>query len=336
MQKTFLHLIFTSWMLLTGIAQAHPPKEFDKNMIFVFPEAGRTPLITAINSAKKTIDMAAYRLSDPQIIETLEKAKKRGVTIHLLIEPNIFVHEKGYGTNPIDHLKSIGIHIYTLSKRFNQAHYKMIVIDKSWGLLGTGNAAQDAFEGTEDVPACRDFSVPILKSSLVHELLRIFNADIHDERVVPRTTKLVWGPDQQRSTFLRMINSAKKSIRIYQQSFEDVGMAQALAGAARAGVDVQLIMPPFPFSRTVDGNIPNQTLITQAGAKVVLNTKIYIHAKVMIVDDKEMYVGSCNMYSPSIDQTRELGIIIDTPKPIKTVLETFQKDWEESEAFRTS
>lgn len=56
----------------------------------------------------------------------------------------------------------------------------------------------------------------------------------------------------------------------------------------------------------------------------------YIHAKVLIVDDKEMYVGSSNFYANSIDQTRELGILIKDSKQIKIVKDQFEKDWKRS------
>jgi len=320
-------------MCSTPVHAIHP-YGWDKNTVFVLPEDGRTPIVTAIQAAKKTLHMAAYRLSDPQILQALEGARKKGVQIKLLIQPTLSQHEKSHAENAMEKLKSLGIEIYTLSTRFSQAHYKLILVDETWGILGTGNLDTESFDGEGDTPACRDFFVPVLHPVLVREALRVFNADIQDHRIVPHPRKLIWGPDYQRSTFLKMINSAKKSIHIYQQDIQDKGILEALAGAARAGVDVKIIMMPFPFSKTVDNNIPNQTLITQAGGKVALNTKYYIHAKVMIVDERDMYIGSCNFYPESLDRARELGIIIQSPKAIHKVLEIFNEDWKISTLFK--
>ena len=109
-----------------------------------------------------------------------------------------------------------------------------------------------------------------------------------------------------------------------------MGIAQAVAGAARAGVDVRVLMMPFPFSKTKDNNVPNQELMGQAGAQVGLNTSNYIHAKVMIVDGKTMYVGSCNFYTPSLDQTRELGLLTQEAPTIEKVRAVFEHDWAKS------
>lgn len=329
MQKSFLKLVFLSWFVIMGNVCAHP-HGWTKNTVFIFPEDGRSPWITAIEEAKKTISMAAYRLSDPKILEALSAAKKRGIQVNLLVEPAVINHDKGYSENSLEYLKSLDITVHAPSKRFSQVHYKMIIVDRSWGLIGTGNLDAESFDGVKNVPACRDFAVPVLKGSLIHEMLRVFEADCKDTRIVPRTGKLIWGPDQQRSVFLRMINGAKRKIQIYQQDIQDMGIVAALAGAARAGVDVQLIMTPYPFNKSKDSNLPNQELLKKAGAKVALNTKTYIHAKIMIVDNKEMYIGSTNFYTPSLDQARELGIAVDNYKSIRAVIETFEKDWKEA------
>ena len=87
---------------------------------------------------------------------------------------------------------------------------------------------------------------------------------------------------------------------------------------------------PFPFGGDKDANIPNQILMRKAGVDFGLNNKLYIHAKIIIIDNKEMYLGSGNFYAPAIDQTRELGISITNPKQIKIVRDQFEKDWSQS------
>jgi len=312
------------------------PAGWTQDKVFVYPQAGRALWTDAIAKAEKSIDIAAYKLSDPQIVDALSKASQKGVKVTLLIEPQVFQHnQSGNVASPVEKLKTLGIQVHTLSKRFNQAHYKMFIIDDQWGLISTGNLDTESFDGLKDISAepCRDFAVPVLDKTLIKEMKRIFEADIQDKRIVPKNSELVWGPDHQRSTFLRLINGAQKTIWIYQQDFQDVGIAQAVAGAARSGVEVKIIMMPFPFSKTEDKNIPNQQIMTEAGGQVRLQQTNYMHAKVIIVDGQEMYIGSGNFYPASIDQTRELGIIIKNPQQIKTVEETFMADWKIAKVF---
>lgn len=126
--------------------------------------------------------------------------------------------------------------------------------------------------------------------------------------------------------FLNSLTQAAKSIRLYQQSIQDDDLAQKIANAAKRGVKVDVLMMPFPFSKTKDFNIPNQELIQKNGGFVFLHKKHYIHAKVMIIDNQLMYVGSCNFYDKSLDNTRELGVLTSDPVQIDFVNKIFDKD----------
>ena len=316
---------------LESIAQV--PLSWHKDSIFILPEMTRKPWIEAIENAEKTIDMAAYRLSDPTIIEALKKAAKRGVKITLLIEPFTFEHSASDNTaSPMETFKEFAS-VHTLSERFNQAHSKMIVVDLEWGLVSTGNLDAESFDGipTKDIAAARDFAAPVFDKKSIDEILRLFKADITNTRVIPHNTSVVVGPDLQRSTFLKLINQATNTIEIYQQSVQDDGITKAIAGAAKAGVKVRLLMMPFPFGKDKeDPNIPNQNLMKKAEVQIALFDQLYVHAKIIIVDEKIMYLGSGNFYSPAIDQTRELGILIENQTQIKQIKEQFEKDWAQS------
>lgn len=108
-------------------------------------------------------------------------------------------------------------------------------------------------------------------------------------------------------------------------------MAQLIADEAKSNKNVQIIMMPYPFGDKEDRNIPNQNLVFENGGKIALCKDFYMHAKVIIIDDEIMYLGSCNMYPSSLDSVRELGILIRNPVIIKQVSETFDEDWSNSE-----
>lgn len=331
--KKLLSYFYILLAIFSFESTAQVPSDWNENSVFIMPEIGRKPWIEAIDNAEKTIDMAAYKVSDPIIIESLKKAGKRGVKINLLIEPFTFEHAASANTtSPIEVFKEFAS-VYTLSERFNQAHSKMIIVDQEWGLISTGNLDAESFDGiaAKDVAAARDFAVPVLDKKTIEEMLRVFTADIADKRVIPQEIPLVFGPDFQRSTFLRLFNQAAQTIEIYQQSVQDDGMAKAAAGAAKAGVKVRVLMMPFPFGKDKgDPNIPNQNLMKKAGVDIGLFDKLYVHAKIIIIDRKIMYVGSGNFYGPAIDQTRELGILIENPEQIKLTRDQFEEDWSQS------
>lgn len=303
------------------------------DQLYVFPEEPRyEPFIEAIDKAHHKIYMAAYKFTNKDMCDALVRAAKRGVKVYLLKEPTVWMragaaaNEQG-AEDPSAYLNHPNIRIAATPASFNQTHSKMVFVDDKFALVTTAN-----FTGAD--PLFRDFAVYIEDPKTLQGLEKVFIADMEGKRVVPDTIDtLVWGPDQQRSSMLRMINGAQKSITIYQQDMQDVGLVKALAAAARAGVDVRIIMTESPFGGE-DKNIPNQTLMAEAGVKVMLcdPTYKYIHAKVMIADG-EMYIGSCNFYTSSIDQTRELGVLSRNPSQVEVVLKVFEEDWQHSRPF---
>jgi phosphatidylserine/phosphatidylglycerophosphate/cardiolipin synthase-like enzyme len=76
--------------------------------------------------------------------------------------------------------------------------------------------------------------------------------------------------------------------------------------------------------------------LSDAGVQVrtyPADAPLYIHAKVIIADNKEAFVGSENFSSTSLDQNRELGIIVSDPAVVSQLSATFAKDWQSAAPF---
>ena len=317
-------------------------RTWPRDTLIVLPDMQRDPFLTMFEAARTTIDLAAYKLSDPLIVNALIKAAERGVRIRALIQPYTFSHERSDNTlSPLAQLKRHGIQVFPLSSRLAQAHHKFFLIDNSYGVISTGNFDAESFDGTKDKlePAARDFAIPFEDPELIAELKAVFEHDIQDKPIIltsnwheNRNTFLVWGPETQRQDLLALIHSATESIHIYQQDFTDQGLARAVEGALKRGIKVQIIMTPFPFSKKEDKNLSNQKLLKQAGAEIHLIQSLYGHAKVIVIDaektmNRKLYIGSCNFFQDSLDYNRELGIITRSCVLIDAVLKTFKTDW---------
>jgi phosphatidylserine/phosphatidylglycerophosphate/cardiolipin synthase-like enzyme len=70
---------------------------------------------------------------------------------------------------------------------------------------------------------------------------------------------------------------------------------------------------------------------TENGKMVLVNSakspKIYIHAKMVLVDGNQAYIGSENASETSLDKNREMGIIIQDSQIIAQLQTTFNNDW---------
>ena len=52
-----------------------------------------------------------------------------------------------------------------------------------------------------------------------------------------------------------------------------------------------------------------------------------LHTRTIIRDGRQAFVGSQSLRQPELDLRREIGIIVRDSKAVKTLLETFEKDW---------
>src|SRR3990167_5524848 len=279
------------------------PSDWPKDGIIVEPDMGRTPLLTAFDDAKSSLYVSAYKLTDKRLIEGLGNAAKRGVNVN--ISPEFFA----------------------------QTHYKLVIIDGTYALIGTGNMCDEgSFDDFGDRAAERDFWTTVTDKEKVDELVTVFLADFTGKPIkIKESSYFVWNPDHGRAPILKFIRSAKCNLWIYQQDIQDRVIASAIADAARRKIDVRLIMSPFPFSPKKDNNIPHQNMIREAGGKVGMSTKWTIHAKTMLADvgtpDAKALLGSANFYPNSLEHNREVGMIISNPEAIKTMKTTFEEDW---------
>jgi cardiolipin synthase A/B len=106
----------------------------------------------------------------------------------------------------------------------------------------------------------------------------------------------------------------------------DSGIEQALASAAQHGVQVEVILPAAS-STSGDSNSQGIATIKQSGVQVREDPQLYMHAKIVIVDNEVAFIGSENISTQSLDQNRELGILVSDPTALNRMQTTFQYDW---------
>ena len=53
----------------------------------------------------------------------------------------------------------------------------------------------------------------------------------------------------------------------------------------------------------------------------------YVHAKVILVDNEFLLIGSMNMSDTSMNKNREIGILLLNRYQIEKMMNMFMKDW---------
>jgi cardiolipin synthase len=298
--------------------------------VYVEPGAGEHPIIDAIGAAKQSIWLEIYILSDRNVIRSLEEAANRGIDVRVMLEPHPF----GGGGSPartMDQLRAAGAKVQESNPGFALTHEKGLIIDNSTAYIMTSNFSRSALGGYSGSNGFnnREYAIVDTNPQDVQAVTAIFQADWNRTTAQFNNPNLVVSPINARNSFLALINSAHSTLLVEAEELNDSAIEQALTNAAQHGVQVQVILP-MPNGSSGDNNSQGINATKQGGVQVREDSHLYMHAKMMLVDSQKAFVGSENISTQSLDQNRELGIIVADQSVLQTLQQTFQQDWTDS------
>jgi phosphatidylserine/phosphatidylglycerophosphate/cardiolipin synthase-like enzyme len=217
-------------------------------------------------------------------------------------------------------------------------HAKFMIIDGSSAYIMTTNFTEAALGGTAD-SANREYIICDTDPQDIQMLQAIFVADQQGKSLPALTVPNLVVTDINAHAMLRaLLDSAQQSIYIQIESLADPNMgsrsaqSRSIEGALlnavqspRSVQDIKVMLPPLPGANTRMLTVNNHASIAnlQAGTPfitITTNAQYYMHAKLIIVDQRLAFVGSQNL-------TREIGIIIKNADIVKALYTTFMLDW---------
>jgi cardiolipin synthase len=280
------------------------------------PGQGLTPIYNYIESATKSIDMTMYALQDTQAEDLLGDEAAKGITVRVILDGS--TNEKSNNTAAYNYLSAHGVQVVWSNPAYTYTHEKSIVVDDASVAIMTLNL-QSQYYATS-----RDFAVLDYDANDVKAVEATFNADFADASITPADgDDLVWSPTDSQTQLLALINDAT-SLVVENEEMGDTDIVNALASAAKRGVDVEVIM-------TDDGTYDSEfDTLTAAGVHVVTydpTASLYIHAKVILADGKRAFVGSENFSSTSLNENRELGLITTNAAILASLQSTLAGDY---------
>ncbi len=208
-----------------------------------------------------------------------------------------------------------------------------MIIDNSTAYIMTSNFSRSALGGSSGSSGYRNREYGIIDTNQqdVQAIAAIFIADWNHSTAQFNDPNLVVSPINSRNDFTTLINSAHSTLLIEAEEMNDSAIEQALATAAQRGVQVEVILPTANNSSS-DSNSPGIATIKQGGVQVREDSQLYMHAKIIIVDSRIAFIGSENISAQSLDQNRELGIIVSDSSVLNKLQTTFQSDWAVSQS----
>src|ERR1051325_1826765 len=138
--------------------------------LIVQPEAGITPVLTAIKSARKSIDVLIFRLDRMDVAEALADAVKRSVAVRALI-----AHTNSDGEKRLRKLEmyllGAGVIVSRTADDLLRYHGKMMIVDRRVLHLYSFNFT------FIDIKRSRSFGITTGNKRLVDEAVKLFDAD---------------------------------------------------------------------------------------------------------------------------------------------------------------
>jgi phosphatidylserine/phosphatidylglycerophosphate/cardiolipin synthase-like enzyme len=182
----------------------------------------------------------------------------------------------------------------------------------------------------------RDFLVVDSGRADVAAITAVFDADFAHRSVTPGDgADLVWSPTDSQDKLLSLINGATSSLRIYSEEMGDTTIENALIRAAKRGIDVQVC------GENESGEYDRAyAKLARAGIRISYyssSTGFYIHGKVIEADygtsHARVFIGSENFSSTSLNDNRELGLIISGHAVMAAIASTFAADFKNGTHF---
>lgn len=321
-------------------------------------------LLADIKHAKHHVHLQYYIFNNDtlgtQIMELLKEKAKQGVEVLVLydawgsrtLRPSFFrrLTHSGGKAAPF-----FGSTIPFINLRLNyRNHRKIVVIDGNIGYVGGYNIG-DEYLGKSDLGYWRDSHLRI-EGEAVHTLQTRFlvdwNAAVSEKDQVgykndyfPKKQRLgdytpmqivSDGPDTDweyiKLGYLKMISLARESIYLQTPYFiPDESMLDALRIAIRSGVAVHIMIPnkpdhPFVYRATEY----YAKLCQELGAHIYVYDKGFLHAKVLVVDDRFASVGTANFDIRSFRLNFEVSAFVYDAVIAKTLTQQFLNDIQDS------
>lgn len=335
---------------------------------FVLPDEPERA-VEFLDTATERILLAGYTISSDAVVNALIDAHEEGVAIEVLVDGSPVGGMAGTEAAALDTLARAGVTVEVVAgekARYRYHHAKYAVVDEralvtteNWKPSGTGGKSS------------RGWGVITQQQEIVEGLVDTFQADTgwvdtvaweeYDDvtlvdadgatGALPQSfeatsfqvdrTRLLVAPDNFEDVTLETIEEAEDSIDIKQVRVSDpqFPLLQAVLDAAARGVDVRILLSGKWYVEEENEQL-KRWLDEQADAEdLPLSVRLAdpdgefekIHAKGVIVDGETTYVGSVNWNNNSVQNNREVGLLIDSEEVASYFESVFDSDWERGE-----
>lgn len=294
--------------------------------LIVLPDDAATPILEAISGAKKSLRIKMFVFSDPALIDAVVDAHQRGVKTQVMLNPE---RRSGEEDNEPTRRKlaKAGISVKDSNPAVELTHEKSMVVDDVVAFVKSLNWA------TKNLTETRDYAVVTDHKHEVGEIVQCFEADWERAKFHPGTeARLIWCPINGRDRIAEFIDTAKHTLFVQNERYQDAVILERLVRAAVRGVKVHVMArPPHSLKKDklVEG-VGGLRILDDVGIKIHKLKGLKLHGKMLLADGVAAIVGSINLAPGSFDSRRELAIEVRDDEVVERLHEIAKRDWENS------
>jgi cardiolipin synthase A/B len=300
--------------------------------LIVLPDDTSKPILEAISAAKKSLRIKMFLFSDPDLLQSVVDARKRGLDVRVMLNP---ARRNGESENDASRALLIagGVEVLDSNPAFDLTHEKSLVIDDTTAYIKSLNW------DTKNLTVTRDYAVVTTNKHEVDEVMECFDADWGRTVFKPGDhSHLIWCIGNGRQRIGEFIDTAKHSLYLQNERYQDPVMIEHLVRAQGRGVKVHVMArPPKKLKKDkLSEGISGLRTLQDVGVKVHKISHLKLHAKLLLADDKHAIIGSINLAPGSFDSRRELAIKVEDEHVIARLIKIVEHDWKNSKPLDLS
>ncbi len=290
--------------------------------IQVLPSDSGAAIEAAIRAATTSVHMTMYLLTSDKIIDALGDLHAAGKDVKVVLNQK-FPPNGGSNTSAYNALVARNVPVHYAPSAYTFTHAKAIVIDSASLIVMTMNLTQSSAKDN------REYIATDADPADVADAETLFAAD-YAGQLTTLGGNLVVSPQGAQPVDARLrlkalIESARTSLDVEVQSLSDDALTDAIVAAHEAKVKVRVVI--------ASGNdeTPAQAdaiaTLKQHGVPLVGLPNPYNHAKVIVVDEKRVFVGSQNFTPTALFYNREIGVVTEAAGEAAKVRDVIAKDF---------
>jgi cardiolipin synthase len=288
--------------------------------VSVLPEDGEKPFVDMIGRATQSLRVFAYLMGTGGILDGLVQQAQAGLDVRVILDAGQTANQTYY-----NQLKAAGAKLAWSDPQFTHMHAKVIIGDDKEAVVSTGN-----YSLTYSIQRNRDYVGHTTDPKDVADLIQLFDTDWDRKAPSLPCTRLLVSPINARLRLVQLINSAQSTLDLESMQFADTEVREAVGDRKRDGVSVRAILADASW---VDANSDAAAYLKGLGIPVRYLKTPGVHAKAIMVDGTQAYLGSVNLSYTSLSKNREVGIVVTAGPALQRMSATFDKDWAAATPF---